>query len=550
MLRHLTIENYALIRHLEIPFESGFSVITGETGAGKSIILGALSMVLGERADTQVLLDPEKKCVIEAVFDLKNLDLKSFFEAEDLTYDDQAIFRREIAPTGKSRAFINDTPVNLSLMKTLGESLVDIHSQHETLTLNESKFQLEIVDALVDETQVFTDYTKEYQHYRSICKTLETLRASIEKAQADEQYLQFLYDELDKLNLKEGEQEEMEQVLEMMDHAEELKRLLSVSITLFDGQEGGVLSGLNEIQVSLQKASTYFEAVKDSSDRVRQTLIELKDISNEITKIADKVVYDPEIQIQYRERLDDIYRLQHKHKVETIESLLEIQADLNTRLNQMSVHTDQLVALEKDKVEIENKLNLLSEKMTAQRCLAAKKIEEQVLSVLASLGMSQARISVVIHPLEKYTDTGKDAVQFLFNANLGTELRPLSKVASGGELSRLMLAIKSVINSKQILPTIIFDEIDTGVSGDIAGKVGNIMLEMSGQMQVIAITHLPQMAAKAQNHYRVFKQHDHNMTHSDIRHLSEEQHLYEIARMLSNDKVTDAAIDAAKELMN
>ncbi len=550
MLTHLNIQNYTLIKHLSMDFDSGFSVITGETGAGKSILLGALSLILGGRADAQTLMDKEKKCVVEGTFDIANLDLKSIFDEENLDYENPLILRREIAVNGKSRAFVNDTPVTLNVLKTLGERLVDIHSQHETLTLNESNFRLNLVDALLEKSVLLDTYRYTYHEYKKVSTELKRLIEADDKLKADQDYFQFLFSELDELRLVEGEQETMEQNLQLMNHAEEIKRGLLQSSEMLNGGDENILSALQTIDASVKKIAKISPNLEDISNRIHSAIIELKDIDNEFVSISDSVHFDLEKQTLWNERLDKIYRLQTKHHVQTVAELLNIQSDLSSKLLDISTNSEKIEHLQTLQNGLLNDLSNKASNLTTARKKSAQHIEEQVRQTLSQLGMREARLELQFSETPDFTEYGRDHIKFMFNANAGSELRELSKVASGGELSRLMLAIKSVINQQNILPTIIFDEIDTGVSGDIAGKVAKIMQQMSQSMQVIAITHLPQMAAKGQTHYRVYKRLEDGQTVSEIKRLNTDEHIHTIASMMSNETVTDSAICAAKELMN
>ena len=549
-MTHLDIQNYALIKNLSMDFGSGFSVITGETGAGKSILLGALSLILGQRADTQVLMDKEKKCVIEGTFDIKDLDMKSIFDEENLDYEPMLILRREIAANGKSRAFVNDTPVNLNTLKTLGERLVDIHSQHETLTLNESNFRLNLVDALLEKPVLLDAYRYTYREYKNVSDELNRLIDADNKLKADQDYFQFLFTELEELQLVDGEQETMEQDLDMMNHAEEIKRSLMQSSETLNGGEENVLSALQIVDANLKKVAKISPNLEEASNRIHSTIVELKDINSELNTISDNVHFDLEKQTLWTERLDKVYRLQTKHNVKTIAELLTIQNDLSSKLLDISTNSEKIEKLQALLNGLTNDLTNKAENLTLARKASAQHIEEQVQDTLSQLGMKDARLALQFSQTPDFTEHGCDHIKFMFSANLGSDLRELSKVASGGELSRLMLAIKSVINQQNILPTIIFDEIDTGVSGDIAGKVAKIMHSMSAAMQVIAITHLPQMAAKARTHYRVYKRLDNQQTISEIQSLNTDEHIHAIASMISNETVTDSAISAAKELIN
>ncbi len=549
MLKQLYIENYALIQQLDVRFDPGFSVITGETGAGKSIMLGALALILGQRADTQVLFDKEKKCVIEGVFDIKKLNLRSFFDAEGLDYDDHVILRREISPVGKSRAFINDTPVNLIQMKDLGDHLVDIHSQHQTLTLNDSDFQMNVVDALIEHPEHLEKYKESYKKYKTLSQEISTLKAHEQQLKDEQDYLSFLFTELEELKLQAGEQETMEQELEVMRHAEEIKGVLFQAANQLSEGEQNMLQSLSEIDHAFRKYQQISEELKNISERFHSAFVELKDLSSEVNEMADNVNFDAEKQQMYEERLDKIYRLQAKHHVQTIDELLQIQNDLSGKLVDITTSSEKIERLEQELQIVEKTLSELASVLSADRKKSSAHIEQEVTQVLKSLGMPEAHLHLQLAESDHFLSNGKDRIRFLFNANAGGEQKELGKVASGGELSRLMLAIKSVINSQSILPTIIFDEIDTGVSGDIAGKVSMLMQKMAENMQVIVITHLPQMAAKATYHYRVYKKNMDGVTRSEIKKLNNDEHLQAIAGMLSNEVVTDAAIHAAKELM-
>ncbi|MDR2907471.1 MAG: DNA repair protein RecN [Bacteroidales bacterium] len=550
MLTHLSIQNYALIKQLSMDFDSGFSVITGETGAGKSILLGALSLILGQRADTQVLMDKANKCVIEGTFDIQHLDLKSIFDEENLDYENPLILRREIAANGKSRAFANDTPVNLNVLKTLGEHLVNIHSQHETLTLNESNFRLNLVDALLDKSNLLDDYADTYRKYKQISEELNLLIDADNKLKADQDYFQFLFSELEDLCLTDGEQEIMEQDLELMNHAEEIKCGLLQASDILTGSEQNVVSALQMVDANLKKLAKMSDHLEELSNRVHSSIVELKDINSEIDTIADNVHFDQEKQALWSERLDKIYHLQTKHHVKTVGELILIQQDLSSKLLDISTNSDKIENLQTLLADLTNDLTQKAERLSAARKKSALHIEEQVRNTLAQLSMKDSRLELQFSQTSDFTEYGRDHIKFMFSANLGSDLRELSKVASGGELSRLMLAIKSVINQQTLLPTIIFDEIDTGVSGDIAGKVARIMQTMSTSMQVIAITHLPQMAAKAKTHYRVYKRLVDGQTISEIKPLNTDEHIHAIASMMSNETVTDSAIWAAKSLIS
>ncbi len=549
MLQHLTIKNYALIRHLNIDFAGGFSVLTGETGAGKSIILGALGLIVGNRADTQVLLDPEKKCVIEGTFYLKNYGIKSFFSKHDLDYQDQSILRREINASGKSRAFINDTPVNLHIMKELGDRLVNIHSQHKTVTLNDSNFQLAVLDDFIKHENLIGDYRQAFLHFQELEKQLKNLLQSEDKMQANADYLNFQHDELEKADLQKGEQEELEIELDVLQNVEEIKSGLQRSIRLLNDEQAGVNNQLAELENGLKRIARYHKSLEEITSRISSNLIDLRDIENELENIEQDIHFDNDRVRQVQERLNSIYQLQQKHRLSSIEELLQLKKDIDEQLNSISSMDEVIDKLRKSKAEYMLKLKKLSTKISENRMEAIPEFEKNIERILHELGMPNARFRVDHSPLENFGRDGTDKIRFLFNANKGIQLSEVSRIASGGELSRLMLSIKSLISGKNLLPTIIFDEIDMGVSGEIANKVGRILEQMSDKMQVLAITHLPQIAARGKNQYLVYKETYENSTVSLIKQISGEERVQEIAKMLSGEKVSEVAMQNAKELM-
>jgi DNA repair protein RecN (Recombination protein N) len=549
MLSHLYIENYALIEKLDIDFSSGFSVITGETGAGKSIIIGALSLILGQRTDISVLLNKSAKCVVEGSFEVSKLNLKDFFINNELDYENPCLLRREIASNGKSRAFINDTPVNLNQLKELGERLVDIHSQHNTLTLNNSDFQMAVVDNIALNQDLIKQYLVEFKFYQQLNSELQDLKSKEKEANTNRDYLQFLFDELENANLKNNEQDEISMELEIQNNAEDIKTVLNKTIDSLSQSEINVVAQLNELSVYLTKLSAYHPQIKEISERLLSCIIELKDIANEAETLEEKVQFDAKLTEQLTQRLDLIFRLEKKHSVSTIAELLEIYQKISDELFDISSFDDKIILLEKEVGIQFGKLQHLTDELSLKREKVIPLIETAVKDVLSNLGMSTAVLKIELSKTEYFNDSGRNGIMFLFNANKGGELRELSKVISGGELSRLMLAIKSIISKQNILPTVIFDEIDNGVSGDIAGKVGLIMQKMSVDMQLIAITHLPQIAAKADNHFFVSKQSDEKNTRSVIKQLNKTEKIEEIAKMLSNENVTISALENAKELM-
>jgi len=549
MLKQIHIQNYALIENLTIDFEAGYSVITGETGAGKSILLGALSLILGNRADTAILKNKEKKCVIEAEFDIQRFSLKVFYDKHDIDYDELTVIRREISPTGRSRAFINDTPVNLSVLKDLSVQLTDIHSQHQNLNLNDKTFQLNVLDAFAELIPKREDYKKDYLSFLKIQKEYKELIERAEKEKKDFEFLQFQFDELEDAKLQADEQAEIEAELKQLNHAEEIIESLTSSFTVLSDEENGVVNNLRESIASLKQIQSFFEKANTLSERLESAKIEIDDIASELEILAEDVEHNPERAEFLKERIDTIYALQNKHKVSSIEELIAIKNDLQNKLDDITSFDFQISEKEKQLNEIkeivESKANTLSE----ERVKASSKFEARIIEILQKLGMPSAKFKISQEQTENYTETGKDNISFLFSANKHSDVQEISGIASGGEISRLMLSIKSVISDTMALPTIIFDEIDTGVSGDIAEKIGNIMKAMSENMQVISITHLPQVAAKADFHYKVYKVENENDTQTNIIKLNEQERINELATMLSGENITDAAIKNAQELL-
>ncbi len=550
MLQHLTIENYALIKSLDINFAKGFTTITGETGSGKSIILGALGLLLGQRADVQVLFEKDRKCVVEATFDIKGLDLMSFFDDNDLDYDDTLLLRREIQPSGKSRAFVNDTPASLQVMKELGGYILDIHSQHQTLTLKNSDFQLSLLDVMCSSQECKNNYKQEYNIYKKLKAELHNLEEQERKEKADFDYYQFLFNELQQVQLQDGEQEQLEQEQTLLANAESIKSNLMAVIVACDDSDDAVVSRLQSCKSLLSKVADYHTSIGEIYKRFDSCLIELRDIISEIESIDSEIQYSPQRQEEVTQRLDAIYRLQTKHGVNTIAELLEVQNSLDDKLQMVSSLDGRIEEARKALSLSEKKLNALATQLTALRKEAGVLLQKQIQPILSDLGMKDAEFKVDISSTEGFMPTGCDEVAFMFNANKGGELREIGKVISGGELSRVMLAIKSLITSNSLLPTIIFDEIDTGVSGEISSKVGSIMKRMSATTQVFAITHLPQIAAKADSHLKVYKKVEADRTLSQMISLIGNDRVEEIAKMLSADKVTESALATARELMN
>jgi len=550
MLQSIYIRNYALISELEIDFNKGLNIITGETGAGKSILMGALSLILGQRADTSVLKDKSQKCLVEAKFQIKNYQLKGFFTQNDLDYEDITTIRREITDNGKSRAFINDTPVNLNILKDLSGFLIDIHSQHESLFLGDDHFQLALVDSFANHQDLLDNYYKLFTQYNQLSDEYNTLLKNADKAKSDLDYYQFQYEQLEALKLIDGEQETLEDELEQLTHAEEIKLNLSNAYNLLTGEEISVISNLKQAKSSIESISKYIKEGEELTKRFESVYIELNDLTSELEKINDRVEHDPERIEFIRERLDNIYALQQKHKVSTIAELIHIKNDLQQKIDSINSYDFETEKIKKQIDALMNELEALAGKISDNRKNICPKIENKIVEILQQLGIPNAAFKVQQIPSEIFLATGKETIRFLFSANKNVVLEELSKVASGGEISRLMLSIKSLIVETKTLPTIIFDEIDTGTSGEIADKMGAIIKRMSGKIQVVNITHLPQIASKGDYHYLVYKKDNHETTNTYIKLLNQEERITEIAKMLSGEALSEAAIQNAKVLLS
>ena len=550
MLKKLSIRNYALIDALDIDFYSGFSSITGETGAGKSIILGALSLILGQRADFRVIKDESRKAIIEGFFDISDYHLRSFFEEQDLEYEDGAcILRREILSSGKSRAFINDTPVSLAQLKDLGERLIDIHSQYQNLLLGNDKFQLHVIDVWGHNNDLLLQYKSVFQNYKLAKKKLLKLQEERVEWKKEEDYLRFQLSQLVDAQLKEGEQEILEQEQKILSHAEEIKGELYTISQLASGDEGGILPILKTLISRAQGLLRIYPDLGELTGRLQSLYIELKDISAEISGKEDSICIDSERLVQVQDRLDMIYRLQQKHQVQTIEELLEVQSQLESKLERIDTSDEEIYALEKEIADRYILLLEISVKLTESRKLAAAEFSRLLEEKARLLGMPNLRFEVELVPRPEIDEMGAEQICFLFSANKNQSMQPVAEVASGGEISRLMLCLKALIAHVTVLPTIIFDEVDTGVSGEVADKMGDIMQEMSQYMQVISITHLPQVASKGRHHYRVYKQDTEISTQTHIEELKDRKRIEEIARMLSGAKLTDEAMNNARVLL-
>ena len=550
MIKQLYIKNFTLIDEQTTTFDAGFSVITGETGAGKSIILGAIGLLLGNRADTKLIKADKDRCVVEAHFDLSKYDLQPFFFDNDIDYDAQdCIVRREINTNGKSRAFINDTPVSLAQMRDLGERLVDIHSQHQNLLLNKEDFQLDVLDTIAQNVQQKDAYTKVFNDYKAASKRLEELKADIEKNKANEEFLRFQYEELHSAALKSGEQEELEQQSEMMNHAEDIKSSLYSAENALNNEQNGIVGQLRSINSQLNNIAGVFPSINELLERTESSYIELKDIAHEINQQLEQVDFNPRLQEEINQRLDTLYTLQQKHHVATVDELIDLHDQMEKSLNQIENSDEQLQELEKQVSILHASCIEKARALTKTRTQAALTVEKEMQKYLVPLGIPNVRFQVQTTAKDLSAD-GADKVAFLFSANKSTPMQPVSQVASGGEIARVMLSLKAMISGAKKLPTIIFDEIDTGVSGRVAEKMAQIMHDMgANNRQVISITHLPQIAAMGNTHYRVTKEETANGTISHLTRLTPEERINEIAQMLSGSEVTQAAINNAKELL-
>lgn len=550
MITSLSIENFALIEKLSIDFSSGFSTITGETGAGKSILLGALGLVLGKRADLTSLKNKNEKCIIEAHFQISNYNLHSFFSSNDLDYEEETIIRREILPSGKSRAFINDTPVNLQELQDLSLFLIDIHSQHQTQELSEEDFQFQIIDSIANNQDLISKYDSQLKLYKKQKSDLSQLNLQIQNALNEQDYNTFLLKELVEADLANCDQSELEATLEKLSNVESIKENLVKAELLAHEEQFGVLHNLKEMRVALQKASGFSATYHSLFERLNSVLIELDDITRDLKNESENLTNDPELLENVNHKLQLIYSLQKKHQVLTIDELLEIQNELDRKVISIADVEARIQFLEKSIKENEFQLNQLAHEIHENRVKVIPILVEKLIQILEQLGMPNARFDIKVNETTSYFKNGKDDLQFLFSANKGSDFGVVKKVASGGELSRIMLAVKAILAKYSKLPTIIFDEIDTGVSGEIANKMGDIMKEMSQTMQVFTITHLPQIAAKGSTHFKVFKTVLNEQTHSELKRLSSEERVLEIAQMLSGMQVSDSAINHAKALLD
>ena len=551
MLKHLYIKNFTLIDQLDIAFHSGFSVITGETGAGKSIILGAIGLLLGNRADSKQIKQGEKKCTIEAHFDLSHYGFESFFEDNDIDFEpEDTIIRRELTASGKSRAFINDTPVSLQMMRILGEQLIDIHSQHQNLLLQKDDFQLNVVDIIAQDSTALSAYHSSYQHYKESLQRLSDLKEQIAKAQENEEFMRFQFNELESAGLVEGRQQELEQESETLSHSEDIKTAYYEADHLLNDDDNGIIYKLGESLDSLSNIENVYIKAKDVVQRLSSVHIELKDIASEVGSEVENIEFDPSRLDSINQQLDQLNTLEQKYHVSTEEELIEIRDNIAEQLQSIDNSDEELESLTK---KVDEELKLCTEKaakLTELRLKAGKIVEKEMSQRLIPLGIPNVRFKVDITSKPLSLD-GADKVQFLFSANTSTAMEPVAQVASGGEIARVMLSLKAMISGTVKLPTIIFDEIDTGVSGKIAQKMALIMQEMgNNNRQVISITHLPQIAALGSSHYKVEKEETAEGTRSHMRELNQEERVCEIAQMLSGADISDAALQNARELLN
>ncbi|MBO4602815.1 MAG: DNA repair protein RecN [Salinivirgaceae bacterium] len=550
MLLRLHIQNYALIDQLTVDFNEGFSTLTGETGAGKSILLGALALAVGNRADTSAIGDAEKKCVVEATFNVKPYRLESVFADLDLDYQDETIVRRELLPNGKSRAFVNDTPVNVNNLKTLGQYLIDIHSQHENLELNNNQFQLRVVDAAAKNADLLNDYAETYRNYRKQQTELETLRDEARRLSADYDYNQFQYNQLAEFAPEKINQQEMEDEFQTLSNVVEIQQNLNAAVYLLQDGEQNLLSQLSQLRQTVQQVKRYFPKAADYLQRLESVIIEMKDFAQEIEHDAQQLENQPERLEFLRSKLDQLYGLLQKHQVADVEGLVRIKNELEGKLGKSGNYELRIEQAEKLLAETTERLKGLASQLTERRTKMLEPLSREICSHLTGLGMPNAQLRIDISESSQFTPTGCDCINFMFTANRNRELQNISKIASGGEISRLMLSIKAILSASVALPTIIFDEIDTGVSGDIAHKMAELMSQMAEHMQVITITHLPQIAAKGDVQYRVVKRDVNGTTQTFVEQLSDSERVDEVARMLSGKDITNEARENAKSLLN
>lgn len=554
MLKQLKISNYALIDKLDITFEPGLTIITGETGAGKSIMMGALSLILGDKVESRAIRAIDKKSVIEVIFNIEEYGLRQFFADNDIEYydDGECIMRREISPNGRTRGFINDTPVTLPVMRALSVQLIDIHSQHSNMLLSSHRYQLSILDNLYPDKKLLEEYIKEYEAYKRIEGKIKDLKENNTRRKSEEDYLRFQLSQIKELELRNDEDIELEAIERRLSNVNEIKSNLWQCLQLLDGDEDGensILNGLATVAGNLSHISRMCDDVSGMDDRVESALIELKDITRTIATLQDSIMDDPAELERVSGRLGNIYSLENKHKVQSVNELLMLQSEYETQLAEIDGFDDEIECLEKELKHQETVVSKLAIELSERRKATSKIFENNLKDLAVPLGMKNLQFKIEFEQVP-FSPTGIDAVRFLFSFNKQQPLMPVETTASGGEISRLMLCIKSIIAKNMKLPTIIFDEVDTGVSGDVANRMGDLMKDISGNIQVITITHLPQVAAKGDNHFKVYKQDTVDSTHTSVRRLESDERVMEIAAMLSGDKVSEAAIDNAKILLN
>ncbi|WP_289054008.1 DNA repair protein RecN [Carboxylicivirga marina] len=550
MLKSLSITNYALIDKVEVSFDSGLTVITGETGAGKSVLLGALSLILGQRSDVNALLNKEHKCIVEGEFFIGNYGLVGFFEENDVDYEEVTIIRRELLPSGKSRAFVNDTPVNLGFLKSISAQLIDVHSQHQNLLLDDSGFHMMVIDTLADNKALIADYGKQFKAYKSLQKEIELMIADNDKQKSDLDYMQFQFEQLDKANLVASEQGELELTLEKLSHAEEIKGNLVEVVNHLSQEPSPVIDALADSVNKLEKISGFLPDGDELTQRLESARIDLKDLADDLESRSEDLDYNPDTIRQVQERLDLIYDLQQKHRVKSIGELIELKNELQQQIDKVNFFDDDLKAKQKELEKMVGELEKACKSITKSRKGVFSLVKSSIEKQLQMLGIPHANFVIEHTHTDDFNMSGKDDIEFLFAGNKGGTPALINKVASGGEISRVMLSIKSLLSSSKGLPTIIFDEIDTGVSGEVADQMGSIMAEMGSSMQVISITHLPQITVKGDHHFKVFKTDEADKTISNIRKLNHEDRVVEVAKMLSGSTLSNAALENARALLN
>ena len=552
MLKHISIRNYALIESVEVDFTSGFSVITGETGHGKSVFLGAVSMLLGQRSDVKAIREGADKCIIEGCFDISGFGLQPFFEENEIDYDDECIVRRELTASGRSRVFVNDTPVGVTQLKEIGAKLIDIHSQHQNLLIADKNYQLSVLDTLADDKLLLDRYSKEYNAYLSLVREIERMKEELEKSRRDEEWLRFQMNELESASLKEGELEELEQEVQELSHSEEIQAALYGACNAIDSDErGSLLTALRDASSALSRIASHYGAAEELSERLESNYIELKDCCSEMMQRAERVQFAPDRLEFVERRIALIYDLQKKHRVATVGELIALYNDISARLERISCGDDDIKDAEKQLSALRAGMADIAGELTEKRRQSAERLKNDITAILVNLGMPMIRFEVDMKRTSDFTSNGVDSVNFLFSANSSSAPQPLCDVASGGEMSRVMLALKSLIASQRNQPTLIFDEVDTGVSGVIAERMGRLMQQMGGaNRQVLSITHLPQVAALGVNHYKVYKEETEKGTVTNMIKLDQQERVREIAQMMSGEQLTDAAIKNASLLLS